>query len=130
MLRQIVNVRWQEECYTRDMRAKDLRQGIIVGVLLVASLWLASLIWNLAGKAEIAIGQEEDAKRQYQELEARKATLEANLAELATPRGQDEAIREAFGVAKAGEGVIVVVPPASSTPPVKKSWWRRWFGWL
>ncbi|MBU6321221.1 hypothetical protein KGO04_01615 [Patescibacteria group bacterium] len=112
------------------MRAKDLRQGIIVGVLLVASLWLASLIWNLAGKAEIAIGQEEDAKRQYQELEARKATLEANLAELATPRGQDEAIREAFGVAKAGEGVIVVVPPASSTPPVKKSWWRRWFGWL
>lgn len=112
------------------MRGKDLRQGLIVGVLLVVSLWLGSLIWSLAGKAEVAVREEADAKRQYQELEVRKATLEANLAELNSPRGQDGAIRDAFGVAKAGEGVIVVVPPASATSTAKKSWWARLWGWL
>lgn len=112
------------------MRARELRQGLLVGALLVVSLWLGSLIWSLAGKASVAIRQEQDAKRQYEALEARKGTLEANLAELDTPRGKDEAIREAFGVAKAGEEVIVVVPPATTTPPARKSFWQRWFGWL
>ena len=112
------------------MRAKQVRQGVIVGVLLVASLWLASLIWGIAGKAEVAVRQERAAKREYEAIEARKATLQANIAELNTPRGQDGAIREAFGVAKAGEEVIVVVPPATSTASTTESFWNRWFGWL
>lgn len=112
------------------MRARDVRQAVVVGALLVVSIWLASLIWGLVGKAGIAIQQEQDAKRQYQELEARKSVLASNIAALDTARGQDQAIREAFGVAKPGEEVIVVVPPASTTPSAKKSWWARWFGWL
>ena len=112
------------------MRAKQVRQGVIVGVLLVASLWLASLIWGIAGKVQVAVRQEEAAKREYLALEARKATLQANIAELNTARGQDGAIREAFGVAKAGEEVIVVVPPATSTASSTESFWEKWFGWL
>jgi len=38
------------------MRAKQLGQGILIGVLLLAAFWLVSLIWELAGKAQIAIG--------------------------------------------------------------------------
>lgn len=103
---------------------------MLLGILAALSLWFGYLIWHLAGKAGIAIRQEREAKQQYEALEERKATLEANLAELATPRGKDEAIREAFGVAKTGEEVIVVVPPASTTATSSKSWWGRWFGWL
>jgi cell division protein FtsB len=109
------------------MRAKDLRQGILLGVLAVAALWLGSLIWGLAGKAHVALSQEREAKHEYQSLEGRKQTLEANLAELDTPRGQDAAIRTAFGVAKPGEEVIVVVPRASTTATSTKPWWGKWF---
>src|SRR4051812_1117534 len=112
------------------MRARQLRQGVIVGVLLVAALWLTSLIWSIAGKAQVAVRQEEAAKHEYQGLEVRKNTLQANLNDLDTPRGKDAAIREAFGVAKPGEEVIVVVPPATSTASSSKSFWKRWFGWL
>ena len=112
------------------MRTKQLRQGVLIGVLVVVALWLMSLTWGLAGKARIAIKQERETKHQYDVLEVRKSTLAANLAEFDTPRGKDAAIRTAFGVAKVGEEVIVVVSPsqtvATSTPP----WWRRVLNWF
>jgi cell division protein FtsB len=112
------------------MRAKQWRQGVLIGVLLLACAWLASLIWGLAGKAHIAVSEAKQAKSQYQALEDRKTTLERNLAALATPRGQDAAIRTAFGVARPGEEVIVVVPPTATAPTTTPSWWEKLFGWF
>ena len=112
------------------MRARQIRQGIIVGVLLVVALWLASLIYGLAGKAFIAVREAENVRRQYQALEGRRAALEANLAALDTARGKDAAIRTAFSVARPGEEVIVVVPPsvATVTPPLP--WWQKVLQWF
>lgn len=112
------------------MRAKPWRQGFLIGLMLVGIAWLASLIWGLAGKAHVAVSEANQAKSAYQELEQRKATLEANLAALKTERGEDAAIRTAFGVAKEGEEVIVVVPPTSTGPTSTPSWWERLFGWF
>ena len=112
------------------MRAKQLKQGVLLGVLILACFWLISLIWGLAGKAEIAVRQANDARRQYEDLETRKATLQANLDALNTARGKDAAIRTAFGVARPGEEVIVVVPPASNTPTATPPWWRRVLDWF
>lgn len=112
------------------MRAKQLRRGLIIGILLLAAFWLASLIWGLSGKAHIAVSQAREAEWQYEELEARKAALTANLAALATPRGQDAAIRTAFGVARPGEEVIVVVPPEPKAPTTTPSWWQRLLDWF
>ncbi len=112
------------------MRANQWRQGVLIGVLLLVAFWLATSIWGLVGKAHVAVSQAQEAKLQYQTLEERKATLEANLAALSTERGQDAAIRTAFGVARPGEEVIVVVPPeakATSTPP---SWWETVLNWF
>ena len=114
----------------RRWKWHEWRQGILTGLLLFVSLWIISLIWNLAGKAQVAVREAHSAENAYQSLEARKATLQANLANLATPRGQDAAIRQAFGVAKPGEEVIVVVPPATSTLPAPRSWWQRVLGWF
>lgn len=112
------------------MRAKQWREGVIIGIAVLVAVWLMSLIWGLAGKAQIAVTQANDAKRQYQALEERKATLQANVAALDTNRGRDAAIRTAFGVARPGEEVIVVVPPmpATSTPPL--SWWQKVLSWF
>jgi cell division protein FtsB len=112
------------------MHARQLRQGLLIGVLLLAAFWLASLIWGLAGKARIAVSEAGETKAELEALEARKAMLAANVAALDTARGKDAAIRTAFGVARPGEEVIVVVPPASSTPTTTPSWWERLFGWF
>lgn len=111
------------------MRAKEVRQGITIGLLLLVAFWLFSSIWGLLGKAHIAVSEADQTKAQYQALEERKTTLAANLAALNTAHGQDAAIRTAFGVARPGEEVIVVVPPtpvATSTP----SWWQRFLSWF
>lgn len=112
------------------MRAKQLRRAVLIGVFLLVDFWLVSLIWGLAGKARIAVSQANEAKAQYQSLEERKKTLEANLSALATPRGQDAAIRTAFGVARPGEEVIVVVPPVTTTPTTTPSWWQKIVNWF
>ncbi|MBU6490855.1 hypothetical protein KGQ25_01695 [Patescibacteria group bacterium] len=111
------------------MRAKQLRHGLILGMLSLAAFWLLSLIWGLAEKVQVAVSQAHDAQWQYQALEERKAALEQNLAALGTARGEDAAIRTAFGVARPGEEVIVVVPPVppATTSP---SWWQRFLNWF
>ena len=112
------------------MRGKQIRRGLTIGILLVIAAWLVSLIWGLAGKAQIAIREAGDVERRYQALEERKWALEQSLDALATPRGQDAAIRTAFGVARPGEEVIVVVPPATTTATTTPSWWQRIFHWF
>ena len=112
------------------MRAKQWRQGILISVLLLVAFWLMSLIWGLAGKAQVAVSQAREAKWQYEELEKRRAALEANLAALETDRGRDAAIRTAFGVARPGEEVIVVVPPEMKAPTSTPSWWQRMLSWF
>lgn len=112
------------------MRSKQLRQGVITGVLLLVALWLGSLIWGLAGKAQIAVTQANDAQRQYKALEKRKETLQRNVQQLSTPLGRDKVIRNNFNVARPGEEVIVVEPPASSTPTSTPPWYVRLWRWL
>lgn len=112
------------------MHREQWRQGILIGILLLATFWLLSLIWGLVGKAKVAVGEAHNAQTQYQALEERKAMLEANLSALATERGQDAAIRTAFGVARPGEEVIVVVPPDLKVPTSTPSWWQRILDWF
>jgi cell division protein FtsB len=111
-------------------KGANWREGILIGVLALSALWLGTLIWNLAGKSELAWQQAHDTKIEYQQLEARRATLQGDLDALSTPLGQDAAIREAFGVARPGEEVIVVVPPATTTATSSPGLWQDLFGWL
>jgi len=112
------------------MRAKQLQQGILVGLLLLIIFWLVSLIMGLAGKAQIAVKEARDAQSQYEALEKRKNTLQANLEALETPLGQEAAVRAAFGVARPGEEVIVVVPPAVATSTPEPTVWQKILNWF
>jgi len=112
------------------MRAKQLQQGVFLGVLLLAIFWLISLIWGLVGKAQVAVREARDAQAQHEELLGRRSVLEANLAALETERGKDGAIRTAFGVARPGEDVIVVVPPVATTSTPELSWWQKVLNWF
>lgn len=112
------------------MRRGQWRQGIITGILLFIALWLASLIYGLAGKTVVAVSEARRVRAQYEKLEERKRVLETNLAALGTERGRDAAIRTAFGVARSGEAVIVVVPPAEPEATSTPSWWKRLTSWF
>lgn len=112
------------------MRAKQWREGIFIGLLLLVAFWILSLIGGLVGKTRVAIQEAGNVEREYQSLQERKATLEANLAAFGTDRGKDAAIRTAFGVARLGEEVIVVVPPTLAAPTTTPSWWQRILSWF
>ena len=112
------------------MRAKQWRQGVLIGILLLVAFWLATSIWGLFAKAHVAVSEAQEAAWQYQELKERRAVLEANLAALNPPRGEDAAIRTSFGVARPGEEVIVVVPPAPATTTKPLSWWEKILSWF
>lgn len=103
---------------------------VLAGFLSLVVIWLLILVWGIARKEELARHAEHDTKAELASLETRRATLQANLNELETPRGQEATLRQDFGVAKPGEQVIVVVPPkaATSTPP--RTFWQKFFGWL
>lgn len=87
-------------------------------------------MFGLVDKAKIAVVEARNAQKRYQTLEERKVALEANLASLSTNRGQDAAIRTAFGVARPGEEIIVVVPPVTVTTTFTPPWWKRILDWL
>jgi cell division protein FtsB len=116
--------------YTSVMHAKQWRRGFIVCVLLLVAFWLLSLIVGLVDKAKIAVDEMHNVQRKYQALEDRRQILEANLASIETSRGQDSAIRTAFGVARPGEEVIVVVPPTTVAPTTTPTLWQKIMDWL
>ncbi len=103
----------------------------VSALLLLAVLFLGNVVWGMYDTYREARGKAELASAKQAELAARKAELEEKIARLETPRGQEEAIREKYLVAKEGESVIVLVdaPPAttSGSLPKKRGFWAGFF---
>ena len=114
----------------RRSRHRQWSEYVIAALLAVLVIWLLWLLFGIVRKEEIARHAVADTKVELASLKERKETLDQNLAELNTERGQEATLRETYGVAKPGEGVIIVVPPkeATSTPPLP--WWRKFLGWF
>jgi len=112
-------------------RAAEIRDYVVAGLLACALLWLAFLVFGIARKEEVARHAVKDTQAQLAQLQKRQATLQENLTDLSTQRGQEAVLRQTYGVAKPGEEVIIVVPPNTPTAPPKLSWWQKvlfWFG--
>ncbi len=114
----------------RRVQRRELKDYVIAALLAVLVIWLLWLLFGIVRKEEIARHAVADTKVELASLKERKETLDQNLAELNTERGQEATLRETYGVAKPGEGVIIVVQPkeATSTPPLP--WWRKFLGWF
>jgi cell division protein FtsB len=112
---------------TRQVRLKDYLWAALLSLALV---WLVYLNFNIFRKEQIASQAAHETQEQLNTLQHRQNMLQSNIRELSTERGQEATMRETFGVAKPGEGVIIVVPtaPATTAPPL--TFWQKWFGWL
>jgi cell division protein FtsB len=107
-----------------------IKERMITALLILVLIWLIFQVYNIARKEEIARQAAHDAKRELELLEERKETLEENLAELETDRGQEATLRETYGVARPGEEVIIVVPDAGNEEKEGLPWWRQVFSWF
>ena len=74
------------------------------------------------------------AEEKVEALQKQKAQLSGDIDKLKTDQGVEDSIREKFGFAKPGEGMIVVVDdkPAPVAPEEKKengfeAWWKSLF---
>jgi cell division protein FtsB len=105
------------------------RDFFIAALLLALLVWLIFLNVGIFHKEQIAQSAAHDTSVQLKGLDTRQQTLEENVNELATERGQEATLRQTYGVVRPGEGEIIVVPPtATTTPP--KTFWQKYFGWL
>ena len=103
---------------------------VVAGLLTLLVLWLTWLLYGIVRKEEIARRAVRETKVELANLESRKTTLNQNLAELSTERGHEATLRQTYGVAKPGEGVIIVVPPKEATSTPSLPWWRKFLGKL
>lgn len=114
----------------RKLRAicnSRITQGFLA-VVAVVMLWNAFerfTIANMMGERRELIEQEAAT------LEARKASLEAEVEYLRDERGIESAMRRQFDIALPGEEVVVILEdeeeqefePLATTTPTESSWW-------
>lgn len=107
----------------------SFREAAIIALLALVLIWLLWLLWGIMQKEERARHAAMEAQAELASLTERKEILTENIAELNTPRGEEATLREAHGVARPGEEVIIVVEDQTEVgPPLP--WWRRVFGWF
>ncbi|MEI7709393.1 MAG: septum formation initiator family protein [bacterium] len=107
-------------------------------VLFILGLLVLFFAFGVVGfyrKTQITEENKRLAESKLVELQKQKEKLSSDIAKLQTTEGTEETIREKFGLAKEGEGVIVVVDDKTTkevpkTSPGFFSWlffWKNWF---
>jgi cell division protein FtsB len=114
----------------RRSRKKEVGQYALAAVLALAILWFSWLIFGIARKEEVARRAVAETKTELALLEDRKVSLEANMAELDTPRGHEATLRQTYGVARPGEEVIIVVPPDEEPEKIELPWYKKFLGFF
>ena len=114
---------------SRKPSKKRVGEYALTVLLVLSILWLLWLSWGIARKEEIARKAAHDTRAELAILEERAGVLEGNIAELSTERGKEATLRQTYGVARAGEEVIIVVAPKVATSTPKLPWWKRAFNW-
>jgi cell division protein FtsB len=104
-------------------RRREIRKTVYstasIAVLAVAAILLARSVWTVYKSNKVAADKLNESRRELDALKARKAELDAQIAEMKTDRGAEEEVRTKFQVARPGEETMVIVDnPAdgSSTP--------------
>lgn len=108
-------------------------------VLILLFVVLVIFAWSMVGfigKLQVTKENKEIAEKKVAELEKEKADYEAKIAKLKTPEGVEETIRDTYGLAKEGEGLIVVVDDKNNPNKSNNSeggffshlmFWKNWF---
>lgn len=86
--------------------------------------------WGMYGKLSEASGGRESTEVQLATLRAQETRVATAVANISSSRGVETQLRERFGVARPGEGMIQIVRDTASTSALatpSESWWSRIF---
>jgi len=111
----------------QENQTKDL---LTTAILSLGIVWMVYLIFTIFHKEEYARTSAGSTQIELSELQERKGILSNNLAEIATPRGEEAIIRETYEVARPGEDVIIVLPPKPVPLPPPISAWQKFLNVL
>lgn len=108
----------------RPVRTSLAREWLTIALLVLAAVWLSSLVYGIWRKQLIAREAVATTRAELRALDERHASLAAQVAELETPRGQEATMRQTMRVARPGEEVIIVVPEQAPPPPPPPTFWE------
>lgn len=103
---------------------------IFLAVIMLIFAWN---VFGFLGKLNDTAKNKKAAEEKIAELEKVKGQLSADIANLKTEKGVEASIREKFGLAKEGEGMIVVVDENNTKEAKEKekggffSFWKNLF---
>jgi len=100
-----------------------------IGVFIVIAGWNT---WDMYQKWRLSEDALEKTRTSYENLEKREAFLDSKIDNLSTESGVEAEVRERFGVAKPGEGVIVVLTEEEEQQFIEEEegWWAKVKGWF
>ena len=90
-------------------------------------------IFGFMGKMRETIENKNIAESKLTQLQKEKEQLSSDIAKLKTNEGVEASIRDKFGLAKEGEGVIIIVDDKNKEEPKKEDsggfwfWFHNWF---
>jgi cell division protein FtsB len=119
--------------FHEKQRARRFLYSPLTFILLAIIIAVAGRgAWGMYQKSRLTDESLAQTKEAYDALVIREAFLQRELDRLATVAGVESEIRERFGVAKAGEEVIVVLTEEEKTslPPPEKGFWGKIKEWL
>ena len=103
-------------------------------ILAIILLFFAWSVWGFLGKMTETRKNRIIAEEKIAELQKEKDKLSSGISKLNTEKGQEEIIREKFGLEKDGEGSIVIVDNQNGVDAKNKanqggffSFFKNWF---
>ena len=116
----------------RTLRVEDYLRAVLSSAGLVLVLMFLTVAfrasWGMYGKLSEATQEDRAAKQEVAALQTEKARMEEEISFLSSRRGEEAVLRERYGLALPGEGVIQVVgedASASSVSPLGESFGAR-----
>ena len=103
-------------------------RGIGAVLLLAVTVMLMRGAWGMYVKMAEASQAQEEAEVELARARAQAQGVGGSLDELSSERGQEEQIRQRFGVAKPGEGEIDIIHDQSTSTAqdtASEGWWQR-----
>jgi uncharacterized protein YpmB len=108
---------------------KILYSPLIIIILIILVVVSIRATWNMYNKYSDTKTNLEQVRSEHQQVVARKQELTNKLEDLNTATGRARELRTTYGVAKAGEGMIVIVDNKDSqntdNSQNKPSLWQR-----
>ncbi len=99
---------------------------VFLSILLLVFAWG---VFSFMSKMRVTIENRKIVENKVAELEKTKERLSSDIAKLKSQDGVEESIRQKFGLAKEGEGVIVVMDD-KNPPEIEKKESGGFFSWL